>query len=544
MLNSSTAHIAWRPLEAHQFGPGTPLGYQIQIISRDSWYRDLFNTTLQASEVYIHNLTENESYDVQLAALSSKGLGPFGPPTLIRIISGYEYDSASAPLSSSSPGDSASSGYVLTRTNRLVLITRDPLFITSAVISMFLICAILIVVLTRRRLSWKKNVANYLTVQLRKCDQLEKCGLNGANPGINVSLNGCGVNSSLLLDGKPNNAGSGSLACKTSWLASNFKYGTATSGHSEKLFNLVNGNTRHYSLSSAQNSHHLKQQYMAGGTSIHQAPDQETMNSSIVGDAGEREYAETTGDNGYYAEVEGHSMVTFGKKDYPSTAPYATTTLMNAFRRVSDEPLPDSHGHSQPPLPPPPLPASSHASIDQYSRGSFKLIHQESGSNSSIVQHRCSDNSLSSSSREMQKDAAPMSSYIFSSRNSSNHNNGCNDTTSFASQNKVPNKLNASEIDSATSTLTGSGGVISSERGEPRIECGKTSTFSSSGHHHYPMVNKNSSSSSYHYASLHQSREVSTLRAVFEISRKFWVKSKWKTMSNIQELHFHCLEKI
>ncbi|XP_074603419.1 uncharacterized protein LOC141856961 [Brevipalpus obovatus] len=375
-INNSVIHLSWKPLDTSAWGTGQPMGYLIQILSKDTWFRDIFNTSLQAHEVYIHNLTEGETYDVQLAAFNSLGSGPYSPSVPLHMVPGYVYSksssSNSSASSSSSPSSSSSSSassslqndsILAHNSNQLTSFTRDPTFILSALVSMFLISALIFVIFARRHLNWKKSVANYLTVQLSKCDELEKCGLNGMiinSNGANGRLLLANGNSSLPGASGPGGVGgksSGSLSSsggsnrKTSWLASNFKYGSSNAMDSSgKVYSLIDTN-------------YHKHQYSIDGNDMqmNQSDTSNRANGCITTE--DSEYAIADDEVAYYAEVEGHSMVTFGKKGYSSTAPYATTTLMNSFRGPSS----DKKTDQQPPPPPPPQSNSVYRSQQQQS---------------------------------------------------------------------------------------------------------------------------------------------------------------------------------
>ncbi|RWS31362.1 roundabout 1-like protein [Leptotrombidium deliense] len=250
VTNSSSAEILWSSLSPQDLN-GVLKGYLLKIQSKSSSHKVELNASATSTVFSLTNLTQGSMYDIRIAAFTAIGFGPFTPAVPLKMETGYSY-------SFKSKGDTHSN---VIKSETLHNIAKEPLFIFCAVVLMFVLSSIILVIVARRHLGWKKSVGAYITVQLNKCDEVEKCGLNAT-------------------------------ANKCSWLSENFK--TANGRENNKTFN------------------------------------DENVNKQFCNHSAVHTY-DVNCEPADYAEVEGHNLVTFGKKESASTEPYATTTLMNTY---------------------------------------------------------------------------------------------------------------------------------------------------------------------------------------------------------------------
>ncbi|RWS31646.1 roundabout 1-like protein [Leptotrombidium deliense] len=167
VTNSSSAEISWSPLSPQQAN-GVLKGYVLKIESKSSSYKLEVNVSATSSMFALTNLTEGSMYDVRIAAFTAIGFGPITPAVPLKMDPGYSY-------SYKSKGDTHAN---VIKSETLHNIAKEPLFIFCAVVLMFVLSSIILVIVARRHLGWKKSVGAYITVQLNKCEEVEKCGLN------------------------------------------------------------------------------------------------------------------------------------------------------------------------------------------------------------------------------------------------------------------------------------------------------------------------------------------------------------------------------
>ncbi|XP_074600204.1 protein sax-3-like [Brevipalpus obovatus] len=311
VINSSTASVSWHHLIRHQWN-GIPRGYRFRIYSEISGYSNTFNVTPTASSIILNNLTTSEQYFVQIAGYTSAGSGPYSPPALLRVEPGYIYLS-----------DNRNGRFLFPEPNRFRTLTKDPIFFIIGIVIIFIIPFVILFIVARRHLGLKKAVGAYITIQLNKCDELEKRAggmvVNGLN-GTSLTMNSSSSKKSWLpdLNGMK----------KPLMVGGNLFYTTTGPNSPVKLYQ------------SASIDHHVDTF----------APDVTNVGSGkqIYCDRSQRKYAE---DDEYYAEVDGHTLVTFGKKDgqgcmvnsatASSIEPYATTNLINNYQQIdSPSPIP------------------------------------------------------------------------------------------------------------------------------------------------------------------------------------------------------------
>ncbi|RWS14759.1 roundabout 1-like protein, partial [Dinothrombium tinctorium] len=258
VINASCAELSWSPLRAQELN-GVLKGYKVRIEATNYSFKNEINVNATSTRLLLSNLTAFLEYNISVAASTSIGYGPFTPPVPLKMNPGYSYTYISKREIVPN----------VFKISSFQSITKEPLFIFGVIVFMFVLSSLILMVVARRHLQWKKAVGTYITVQLNKCDEVEKYGLNAMN----------------------------GIATKYSWVAES-KERNATKPATDESVN----------------------KQFCNHTSI--------PNYGLICD------------DFYYAEVDDHSMVTFGKKESALTEPYATTTLMmNSYQhRASPDP--------------------------------------------------------------------------------------------------------------------------------------------------------------------------------------------------------------
>lgn len=298
VLNKSSASISWSHLDRRSWN-GIPKGYLLRVYSEISGDHHVFHLTPITSSIILNNLTTSDTYNVEIAAYTSAGPGPYSPSALMRVEPGYIYlsDSRNAPFLH---GNSS---------NALVIIAKDPILLAICVLIIILIAFMLLFILARRHLGLRKAVGSYITIKMNKCENFEKQAtgnIGNLNGNLNFSLN----KKSWFPEGNTVEplVGMGSLYPESS---------------SVKLYPSNQPSRSHSSIPCNSNG------------------------KSCEDVAFSRRYSQ---EDDFYAEVEGHtSLVTFGKNSLTQQPPplplattsseiepYATTNLIiNTYQKIN-----------------------------------------------------------------------------------------------------------------------------------------------------------------------------------------------------------------
>ncbi|RWS13374.1 roundabout 1-like protein, partial [Dinothrombium tinctorium] len=170
VIDATSAQLSWSPLRPQELN-GVLRGYKIKIESKSSSYKSEINVNATSTRFLFSNLTAGLEYDISVAAFTSVGYGPLTPPVPLKMDPGYSYKYTS---------ESDTVPNVL-KTTTFQSITKEPLFIFGVIAMMFVFSSVILMIVVRKHLRWKKTVGAYITVQLNKCDEVEKYGLNAAN---------------------------------------------------------------------------------------------------------------------------------------------------------------------------------------------------------------------------------------------------------------------------------------------------------------------------------------------------------------------------
>uniref|UniRef100_T1K7L5 Ig-like domain-containing protein n=1 Tax=Tetranychus urticae TaxID=32264 RepID=T1K7L5_TETUR len=331
VLNETSANLTWSALPVDQW-KGEPRAYFIRLMSTDHRFCSHFNTSPYQTDLILNNLIYGETYEISVAALTSSGIGSLTEPIPLHMVTSYSYNwQTGSPSSSSS---STLSELLLKDTTSLTSnsLTKDPIFIFSAILALFILSFIILILFARRHINWNKGMGAYITVQLNnKCDDLVDSKYTKGNgpltgPGAGgISASSIGNPGYWLTDKKLSTFTASSSSSSPPKGASKTQSKYHHQANSGPPVPVGQDYLTAHSDESAtcENVNEASKRHLTG--SINGVPSGEVESElDEVEDCIESDYA----------EVDDRSLKTFGKRLYssPSTEPYATTTLMKSFR--------------------------------------------------------------------------------------------------------------------------------------------------------------------------------------------------------------------